>query len=334
MYAQPDIAWSRQLSGPSAATLFLWLTAGLFALAAHGGLAWWLLQQRTEPMADGGQPPAIMIELAPIATAPEPETIQQLAPDLVDSIPIDAPDEVEPDPEPVPEPVVEPAVEPEPVQEPVLEQPVEPVAEPEPVMEPEPVVAPEPVAEPEPVVEPEPVDPVDEMIRTELDRVEVPLPAARPKQEPVRQAERPRAVETQRERPVRQAAPQRQPPSRAAARAQMDAQRSERTAAPRNSQADAPSISPARWQARLASHLERRKRYPAEARRSRQQGTALVRFSIDSGGNVGAVSLSQSSGHPALDQEVLALVRRASPVPAPPPGVGLTIVVPIRFDMR
>jgi protein TonB len=124
------------------------------------------------------------------------------------------------------------------------------------------------------------------------------------------------------------------PPSRNAARAQVDTQRAERTAASQTSRSQAPSVSPARWQARLAAHLERRKRYPAEARRAREQGTAYVRFTIDTSGNVGSVSLSRSSGYPALDQEVLSLVRRASPVPAPPPGVARTIVVPIRFNMR
>ena len=91
---------------------------------------------------------------------------------------------------------------------------------------------------------------------------------------------------------------------------------------------------PARWQARVASHLERRKRYPSAARKQGQQGTAQVRFTIDGSGNVQSVSLVRSSGVPLLDEEVVALVRRASPVPAPPPGVNRTIVVPIRFSMR
>ncbi|MCX5579617.1 TonB family protein, partial [Kaistia terrae] len=32
-----------------------------------------------------------------------------------------------------------------------------------------------------------------------------------------------------------------------------------------------------------------------------------------------------------LDQEVLSLLRRASPVPPPPPGVKKTITAPVRF---
>jgi len=68
------------------------------------------------------------------------------------------------------------------------------------------------------------------------------------------------------------------------------------------------------------AHLERRKRYLSGARSRGEQGTAYVRFRIDDGGNVLSASLARSSGFPALDNEVVEMVRRASPVPAPPPG--------------
>ena len=45
-----------------------------------------------------------------------------------------------------------------------------------------------------------------------------------------------------------------------------------------------------------------------------------MRFAIDGGGNVISTGLVRSSGHADLDQAVLALVRRTSPVPAPPPA--------------
>jgi protein TonB len=82
------------------------------------------------------------------------------------------------------------------------------------------------------------------------------------------------------------------------------------------------------------AHLERLKRYPAGARARREEGTAYVRFSIDANGNVRSAQLARSSGHAELDAAVLALVRRASPVPAPPPGAPQDITAPVRFTIR
>ena len=93
-------------------------------------------------------------------------------------------------------------------------------------------------------------------------------------------------------------------------------------------------MSPAKWPSRLMAHLERRKRYPSGARSRREQGTAYVRFRIDDAGNVLSVSLARSSGSPELDSEVVEMVRRASPVPAPPPGINKTITAPVRFTVR
>ncbi len=89
-----------------------------------------------------------------------------------------------------------------------------------------------------------------------------------------------------------------------------------------------------KWQNRLMAHLEKRKRYPAAAKRRRDEGVATVRFSIDPAGNVLSVSLARSSGIPELDEEVVAMVRRASPVPTPPPGAKLDVSVPVRFNIR
>lgn len=86
--------------------------------------------------------------------------------------------------------------------------------------------------------------------------------------------------------------------------------------------------------AAVMAHLERRKKYLADAHRRGERGTVHVRFTIEDGGNVRSVSLARSSGYPALDDEVLSLVRRASPVSAPPPSVNKTITAPVRFNVR
>ena len=65
-----------------------------------------------------------------------------------------------------------------------------------------------------------------------------------------------------------------------------------------------------------------------------EEGVVEVRFSIDDRGNVLSAKVVRSSGHPALDEAVLDLMRRASPVPAPPPDVSRTISAPVKFAIR
>jgi len=167
---------------------------------------------------------------------------------------------------------------------------------------------------------PEPLKPVDEEVVEErpspVEKVEVPLPVAQPK----------------RERPL----PRSQPASRqsrAAMQAAAQVRQSTVTAA-RQTTSGLSSVSPANWQSRLMAHLEQRKRYPAGARARNERGIAYARFTIDDAGNVLSVALARSSGFSELDQEVLSLVRRASPVPALPPGVNRTITASVRFNTQ
>jgi protein TonB len=85
---------------------------------------------------------------------------------------------------------------------------------------------------------------------------------------------------------------------------------------------------------RLLTQLERYKRYPREARMRNQEGVVAVRFRLDESGHVLAASIARSSGFPALDDEVLQLLRRAEPLPPPPGGEPIEIVAPIRFALR
>jgi len=88
------------------------------------------------------------------------------------------------------------------------------------------------------------------------------------------------------------------------------------------------------WEGLLLAHLERRKRYPAEARAGRQEGVAHVRFTMDRDGRVLSARLERSSGRAALDHEAVALLRRAQPLPRPPPEVAgdpVSLVVPVEF---
>ncbi|GAW34145.1 gram-negative bacterial tonB protein [Roseovarius sp. A-2] len=54
--------------------------------------------------------------------------------------------------------------------------------------------------------------------------------------------------------------------------------------------------------------------------RATSRGAALVQFSIAAGGGLASVGLSRSSGSSRLDRAALAVIERAAPFPAPPPG--------------
>jgi protein TonB len=84
----------------------------------------------------------------------------------------------------------------------------------------------------------------------------------------------------------------------------------------------------------VAAHLARYKRYPPEASSRGEHGTASVSVALDGGGRVTRVSLVRGTGSEILDQEATAMVRRASPFPAPPDGRSKNLTVPISFRQR
>ncbi|WP_025884637.1 energy transducer TonB family protein [Asaia prunellae] len=60
----------------------------------------------------------------------------------------------------------------------------------------------------------------------------------------------------------------------------------------------------------------------------------MLRFTMDRKGHVLAASLVRPTGYALLDEETLALIRRAEPLPEPPetiPGSTLTLTVPVEF---
>lgn len=299
--------------------LLLWTSAALCVAAVHAGAVALLLREPEMVAEDAAPPAAIMIELAPEPVAEVTEE-EQIVPDQVDAEEIKTASH-----EPVPEPVEEPP--PEPMLQPVPEPPVEEVVEqvPEPMVEPPPL-PPEPLPEPA-----EEIDPVEQMVMAQLENVAVPIPVVRPPP-PKPVEEKPKKAPEKKKAEKPKAPPP--PASEAARKARVETAQADRTAAKATSTGGGRNVSPAKWQSRLMSHLERRKRYPSEARSNREEGTVYVRFRIDDGGNVLSVSLSRSSGHSSLDQAVLDMVRRASPVPAPPPGVSKTITAPVRFNIR
>ena len=103
-----------------------------------------------------------------------------------------------------------------------------------------------------------------------------------------------------------------------------------------HTEASAPRIDPS-WQSLLLKHLQQFKNYPAGAREHGEQGVVMLAFTMDRDGKVLSRRIVNSSGHPDLDAEVLALVERAQPLPAFPASMSedrLELTVPIRFSLR
>jgi TonB family protein len=84
----------------------------------------------------------------------------------------------------------------------------------------------------------------------------------------------------------------------------------------------------------VAAHLARYKQFPPEARSRGDNGRATVNFSLSASGSVTSVRLVNGTGLGALDQEAVAMVRRASPFPAPPDGRAANFTVPVTFQLR
>lgn len=91
------------------------------------------------------------------------------------------------------------------------------------------------------------------------------------------------------------------------------------------------------YQAKVLRHLNRYKRFPVAAKQKRQQGVAYIFFAMDRTGRVLAAYIQKSAGFAVLDDEALALIRRAEPLPVPPQevvGNPLEMIVPVDFFVR
>ena len=75
-----------------------------------------------------------------------------------------------------------------------------------------------------------------------------------------------------------------------------------------------------RWNHLVSARLQQNKRYPAGAMRG-EQGTVAFTFVVNSKGQILSQRIVRSSGHRALDDEALAMIQRAQPLPAFLPGM-------------
>ncbi len=88
----------------------------------------------------------------------------------------------------------------------------------------------------------------------------------------------------------------------------------------------------ATYRQRLNAHLQRFKGGGAGA-----SGSVMAVFTVSRGGGVSGARVSRSSGNAALDNEAVATIRRAAPLPPIPPEIpqsSLTFPVPFSFGGR
>lgn len=270
----------------------------LHAGAALGAMIRW---ESTEPPAP--PPAAIMLELAPLPVAPPAP--QTMAPQ-------------EPPPAPEPETGPERVVDFSQVLPPLPELPLTPPDIPVPEVE-------LPKPQPEKKVE-QPKERPKEQAKEKPKKQPKNEVAEKPKQEP-----KPKPEPAVAQKPTPQPAQQQQ----AAAAAPVQAAKA--PAAPSAADVARRAAAEANWQGLLLAHLEQHKKYPRLAQKRRQEGTAYLRFRMDRSGQVLNFALARSAGHDALDKEVLAMIKRAEPLPALPPEVTdsqMDIVVPVQFMLR
>jgi TonB family protein len=89
------------------------------------------------------------------------------------------------------------------------------------------------------------------------------------------------------------------------------------------------------WQKKLMAHLERFKRYPSTG--VPRSARIEVGFTLDRVGHVVSAQIRQGSGDPAFDQAALSMLRRADPVPPPPPLIadeGLNFTLPVVYRVK
>lgn len=207
---------------------------------------------------------------------------------------------LKPAPEPKPEPETSP---PEEIAMPPLPEPAEPVLDLAELQPPPPSPAPEPE-----VVLPAPKPPVKE-------------PEKKPevKKQPVERKPKPQTTKKERRPETKQAA---------APASQTAAASSTMTSATGSVARSSSSV--ATWQGLVQARVNQ----AARSRPLRERGIVKLDFRIDRGGRVVSATIVGSSGSGTLDQEALALVRRVSQVPAPPPemqGAQISLILPVRF---
>ena len=91
------------------------------------------------------------------------------------------------------------------------------------------------------------------------------------------------------------------------------------------------------YRSMLVAHLQRFKRWPSGAEARGERGTAFVNFTVSRNGHVTGARLAKSSGFASLDQEAMAWMQRAQPLPSFPAEMrepSMNFSVPLNWAAR
>lgn len=106
-----------------------------------------------------------------------------------------------------------------------------------------------------------------------------------------------------------------------------------------NNDAGAPKLAGSEVQtfrASLQDHIRRFQRYPDQARLDGRQGVVRIQFVMDRHGGVAKAWVETSSGSTLLDEEAVAAIFRARPLPLPPESwpAAFGVTLPIQFSLQ
>ena len=193
-----------------------------------------------------------------------------------------------------------------------------------------PVPAPPQPAPPKVVTPPQPPTPVEELPLPKLAEapkptISVPKPKPKPKPQPPKPVEKkPEPVkEKPSDSPPSEAQPSNVPPAT--------------SAQPNPGPTAAQNAAKASWQGSLLAHLQKYKKYPPGAQARGKEGLNRLRFVVDAEGKVLSYELVGRSGNADLDRATLEMIRRAQPLPKPPPEMltngSIEIVAPFVYSI-
>ena len=280
-----------------------WALAGVAVLAVHAAAG--LLLRDAEPPAGFQAPPAIEMDLVPPPSgATNPEVAAQLA-DAEAPETVNETQEAEELPELTAEETTTP---PDPEAVTAEDQPetVQELTEPQELAETLPDVTPTVALPPEETVTAREETPEPKVVRKPAPAKKKPEPTERP----VRPARKPPAA----------------PPPQTAGGARGVS----------NTSGAAARAAASTYARQIAALLAASKRYPPSLISQRVRGRGQVTFTLNRSGSVVSASVTSSAGHPLLDSELQAMVRRANfpPMPADMPGASKRFTIPVSFSVR